>query len=143
MNVLNLLVEHYMGRDLVTVSPQTELMHAVRKMIECDVSGLLVVEPDQNLVGIVTERDCIAAASAAGYYSEWGGPVRRFMTAPVETVEPGESLIDVAARMASSTFRRFPVVDDGRLVGLLSRRDVLRALEQGDWFRSRPAPEEA
>lgn len=134
MNVVNLRVEDYMCRNPVTIEPQTEITHAVHKMIECDVSGLLVVEPENRLVGIITERDCIAAASAAGYYGEWGGPVHRFMTASVETVSPGDSLVDIAARMVDSTFRRFPVVENGSLLGVLGRRDVLRALEHGDWF---------
>jgi CBS domain-containing protein len=56
------------------------------------------------------------------------------MSTPVETVSSGENLVDVAARMAQSPYRRFPVVDQGRLVGLLSRRDVLRALDNGSWF---------
>jgi CBS domain-containing protein len=51
------------------------------------------------------------------------------MSAPVEVVGPDESLVDIAERMASSPYRRFPVIEDGRLVGLLSRRDVLRAID--------------
>jgi CBS domain-containing protein len=140
MNVVRLHVEDYMDCNPVTIEPQTEITRAVHKMIECDVSGLLVVKPGNRLVGIITERDCIAAASAAGYYGEWGGPVHRFMTAPVETVAPRDSLVDIAARMVDSTFRRFPVVEDDRLLGVLGRRDVLRALEHGDWFSTDAAP---
>lgn len=58
------------------------------------------------------------------------------MSAPVERIEPGEILVDVATRMIRSRFRRFPVVEEGRLVGVLTRRDVLRAFEDGSWFKS-------
>lgn len=140
MNVVNLRVEDYMCRNPVTISPQTEITLAVQKMIDCDVSGLLVVEPENRLAGIITERDCIAAAAAAGYYGEWGGSVARFMTTSVETITPGDSLVDVAARMVDSIFRRFPVVEDGSLLGVLGRRDVLRALARGDWFSTDSPP---
>ena len=80
------------------------------------------------VVGVLTERDCIAAATSANYYGEWGGPAGQFMSSPVEYVGPDDNLVDVAERMAKSVFRRYPVMEEGRLVGLLARRDVMRAL---------------
>jgi CBS domain-containing protein len=134
MNSIPLEVRDYMTTDVITISPQEQITHAVRLMIEHDVSGLVVVE-NGEVVGVITERDGIAVATSAGYFEEWGGPVRRYMSGPVECVQPGEHLVDVAARMIQSRFRRFPVVEDGRLVGVLTRRDVLRALEDGSWFK--------
>ena len=133
MNRVALQVRDYMTRDLVTVSPETDVTQAVSLMIERDISGLLVVDEAGNLAGIFTERDCIKVASEAGYYDEWGGPVVRYMSTAVESVAPGDNLIDVAAQMVNSSHRRFPVIDDGRLVGILSRRDVLRAIGTGSW----------
>lgn len=129
-----LRVRDYMTSEVLAVPPHTEIMQVVQLMIEKDVSGLLVVDADGRLMGVVTERDCISVAVSAGYHDEWGGPVSEFMSAPVQTVGPDDNLIDVAVRMAASPHRRFPVVADGRLVGLLSRRDVLRALGSGSWF---------
>lgn len=131
MNAIPLRVRDCMTRDLVTVTPDTDLTRVVHLMVEADVSVMLVVESGDRLAGIVTERDCIAAAPAADYYGDWGGPVSKFMSAPVETVGPDESLMDVAVRMANSRYRSFPVVDDGRLIGLLSRRDLLNLLDRG------------
>ena len=131
---VSLQVRDYMSTELVTVSPQTEITHAVQILIENDISGVLVVDDSGGLSGIVTERDCIAIASSAGYYDELGGPVTGFMSAPVETVTPDANLVDVAVRMTNSPYRRFPVLEDGKLVGLISRRDVLRALGSGSWF---------
>ena len=133
MNQIPLCVMDYMTRDLVTVPPHTDIAQVVRLLIEHDISGLLVVEADSRLVGVVTERDCIAVAASSGYYEEWGGPVSKFMSTPVETVGPDDNLLDVAARMAKSIFRRFPVVEDGRVIGLLTRRDVLRVIDKGSW----------
>jgi CBS domain-containing protein len=131
---LPLRVRDYMTKDVLTVTPQTEITQAVQLMIDRDISGVLVVDASGALVGIVTERDCIAVAAAAGYYDDWGGPVEDFMSASVETVAPDDNLADVATRMTSSPHRRFPVMDAGRLVGLISRRDVLRAMGSGSWF---------
>ena len=133
MNV-PLRVRDYMTAKVLAVPPNTEIMQVVQLMIEKDVSGVLVVDADGGLMGVVTERDCISVAASAGYYDEWGGPVSEFMSVPVQTVAPDDNLIDVAVRMAASPYRRFPVVADGQLVGLISRRDVLRALGSGSWF---------
>jgi CBS domain-containing protein len=133
MNQIPLRVGDYMTSDPLTVSPDTEVNKVVRLLIDNDVSGVVVTDAGGAVVGVVTERDCIAVASAAGYFGQWGGPVSKYMSAPVETVATDDNLVDVAARMAGSRYRRFPVVDQGRLVGLLSRRDVLRAIDNGSW----------
>ena len=135
MNRIPLRVSDYMVSDLLTVTPDTEITQVVNVLIEHDMSGALVVDQEGALVGIVTERDCIAVASSAGYYEEWGGPVSKYMSSPVEHVALDDNLVDVAVRMASSPHRRFPVIDDGRLVGILTRREVLRALGSGSWFK--------
>lgn len=134
-----LQVRHFMTRDLVTITPDTEVARAVSIMIERDISGLLVTDGAGGVAGVLTERDCIGAAAESGYYGEWGGPVSGFMSTPVETVSPDDNLVDVAAHLASSRFRRFPVVEQGRLVGLLSRRDVLRAVQAGSWWSMDPS----
>jgi len=133
VNDIRLHVRDVMSTEFVSVPPEADIALAVSEMIEHDVSGLLVVDAAGALTGILTERDAIAASTAAGYYQEWGGPVSKFMSAPVETVGPDDDLIDVAARMTASRYRRFPVVADGKIVGLLSRRDVLRAIREGSW----------
>ena len=139
MNAASLEVRDYMTKHPITVSPHTEITAVVGLLIENDISGVIVVDDKSAVIGVLTERDCIAAAASADYYGEWGGPVRNFMSAPATCVGPDENLVDVAVRLTQSRFRRFPVVADGRLVGLLTRRDVLRALEGGSWTKSMQA----
>ena len=121
--------------DLITVSPDDDVAHAVNLMVLHDVSGLPVVDSTGALVGILTERDCIRVALSAGYFDELGGLVSEYMSSPVETVEVTDNLADVAQRLCDSTFRRFPVLSQGKLVGIISRRDVLRSLQRGTWFK--------
>ncbi|HSG89071.1 MAG TPA: CBS domain-containing protein [Pseudomonadales bacterium] len=134
MGVQPLRVRDYMATQLITIGPEVEIMRAIHLLVECDISSLPVVDAQLRVVGILTERDCIRTAVEAGYFDETGGMVGDFMTTPVHTVTPDDSLMDIAELFADSSFRRCPVVADGRLVGLISRRDVLRALKSGAWF---------
>jgi len=133
MTTANRIRDH-MATNVVTVTPDTEIMRAVNLLVEHDISGLPVIAADGSLMGILTERNCIDVALQAGYFDESGGRVEDYMSHPVETVHADDSLMDVADRFRHSTFRRFPVVENGRLIGLISRRDVLTALRSGAWF---------
>jgi CBS domain-containing protein len=131
-------VRDIMTTDLLNVTPETEIMRAVHLLVTEDVSGLPVVDQQGMLLGILTERDCIEVALHAGYFDEIGGSVEQYMTTPVESVNPDSTLMDLAELFAHSPFRRCPVVDEGKLVGLICRRDILRALSDGAWFPNRP-----
>lgn len=125
---ISLKVQDYMMTDVITVTPDTEITRVISILVENDISGLLVTDARGRVVGIVTERDCIGTAVNSGYFDQLGGPVSDYMTSPVESVSPDDNLVDLAVRMTHSSFRRFPVLQDGRLVGIISRRDVLRSL---------------
>lgn len=129
-----LRVRDYMRTDPHTIGENAEIMSAVKQLVDKQISGLPVLDANGVLVGILTERDCIAVALQSGYFDESGGSVKNFMSAPVRTIRPDDSLMDLASDFAKISFRRLPVVDNGRLVGLISRRDVLRALSSGSWF---------
>ena len=130
-------VRDFMKTNPLSISPETEIMRAVHLLVAKDISGLPVTDAQGRVVGILTERDCIAVALQAGYFDELGGRVEQYMTTPVETVEPDSSLMDLAELFARAPFRRCPVVEEGRLVGLICRRDILRALTSGAWFSKR------
>lgn len=130
-------VRDLMTTRVLTVEPDMEIMHAIHLLVKKDISGAPVIDRDRNLVGMLTERDCIEIALHAGYFDEIGGQVRRYMAAPVEAVSPDTLLMDIAERFAREPMRRYPVVEDGKLVGMVFRRDVLRALTEGSWFAVR------
>ena len=121
-------VKDYMARRLTTLEPDTEILRAVRTLIKDNISGAPVVDKDGVLVGILTEKDCMRVVLNACYHSEYGGTVTDFMSTEVETLSPQDSITDAARRFLDKRYHRYPVLDNNRLVGQISRRDVLRAL---------------
>lgn len=123
-------VKDYMTGDVITFSPETDVLEAIRLLVEHGISGAPVVDHLGNMIGFLSEKDCMKVALQASYYGERGGRVGEFMMHEVQKVDADSSLVDVAERFQKGPYRRFPVVnDENRLVGTISRRDVLRALE--------------
>jgi predicted transcriptional regulator len=124
------LVSDYMCRKLITLSPETEVNHAMNMLLRENISGAPVVDSGGSLVGILSKKDCLAAALAASYYRDWGKPVSAYMTRDVKTLDAGLDIVAATHAFLDSSFRRFPVMDNARLVGQISRTDALRALSE-------------
>ena len=122
------VVKDYMSGSLVTFGPQTDMLDAIHELVRHRIAGAPVVDDQGNLVGMLSELDCMKIALTASYHGDKGGPVRDYMTTGAETVDADMSIIDLAQRFVDTGFRRYPVVRDNRLIGQISRRDVLRAL---------------
>jgi CBS domain-containing protein len=105
-----------------------DILDASHLFLKHNISGAPVVDENGELVGILTVRDCFKCTLNACYYSEFGGKVSDFMTTNVETVNPDTSIPDIAELFLKARYRRFPVMEQGRLIGLISRKDVLRGL---------------
>ena len=129
MTVKSCLVKDYMARTLVTFKPETDVLDAVHVLVKHRIAGAPVVDDEGNLLGMLSEFDCMKVALNAGYHGNWGGPVRDYMSDGVESVDADMSIVDLAQVFIEKKFRRFPVMQGTRLVGQISRRDVLRALE--------------
>jgi CBS domain-containing protein len=112
-----------MTRDLVTVAPEDTLGEAAQKMVDRRV-GSAVVSDFGRLVGILTERDLLRAVAARTHSSETR--VREWMTADPITGDPETAAGEAAEIMLERGFRHLPVVENGRPVGIVSVRDVLR-----------------
>lgn len=126
----SVLVKDYMTREVISVSPDVEITAATESLIAHDISGAPVLDEHGRLAGILTERDCMKVALHAGYHDVPYGLVRDYMTANPESVTPEQSVLTLAEKFIHGRFRRYPVVDNGRLVGIISRRDILRALSK-------------
>ena len=122
-------VRDYMATDLVTVTPQMDVHRAMKILLQHQISGAPVIDGKGELVGILAIKDCLKIAFSASYHKEWGGPVSEFMSADVQTIESDTDIVAAAEIFLKVRYRRFPVLTEGRLVGLISRYDVLQALE--------------
>ncbi|MCF7981716.1 MAG: CBS domain-containing protein, partial [Pseudomonadales bacterium] len=104
------------------------LFEAVSLLQKNRISGAPVIDENGHLVGVLSEGDCLNAIIKNIYYEEAGGKVSEYMSTEVETIGPDEDIIDIAVDFNKKRKRRFPVIDDGRLVGQISQRDILRAV---------------
>lgn len=130
MTPTSCLVKDYMAKTLITFKPDTDVLDAVHELVAKRIAGAPVVDDEGNLIGMLSELDCMKVALNAGYHGDWGGPVSDFMTVETKTVDGEMNIIDLAQVFIETRFRRFPVMQGNRLVGQISRRDALRALEQ-------------
>lgn len=120
-------IADYMSRDLVTFPPDLEINKAVARMLGRRISGAPVVDETWQLLGILTAKDCFRPVLSASYHGELGGLVGDYMTTNVVTMDAGVGLVAAAERFLTTPYRRFPVLENGRLVGVISRCDLLRA----------------
>ena len=123
-------VKDYMSANLVNFSPDMDVMEAISLLLQKGISGAPVVDKLGEMVGILSEKDCLRVALQAGYNQAHGGRVSEFMSPNVVSVDADTSILDVAKMFLESPFKRYPVVDDGnRLVGQINRADVLKAID--------------
>lgn len=128
-------VKDYMSTRLVTFHANTNVVEAMEAFLKMKISGAPVVDDDYNLVGILSEVDLMQVIVQDSYYKESIGIVGDFMRTEVDTVDPEMDVYTLAEKFIREHRRRYPVLLDGRLVGQISRRDVLRAANeflQGD-----------
>ncbi|MFZ1744452.1 MAG: CBS domain-containing protein [Nitrospirales bacterium] len=123
-----LTVKEFMGASLVTFYPDQEIKEAIQALLEYKLSGSPVVDNRGNLVGYLSEKDCLKVALNAAYHDHWGGKVSDFMVHHVKTVDLDMDIIALAEKFLKDPYKRYPVVKGNRLVGQIHRRDVLRAL---------------
>lgn len=114
-----------MTKDAVTVKRETEIYEAVRLMVENNVTGLPVVNDDLTLAGIVSEKDVLKLL-----YDKAGGrhKVEDYMTKEVVSFDQEDSLFDITESLLKNRFRRVPILDGRKLVGIVSRRDIIAYL---------------
>ena len=125
-------ISDVMKTNVVTVEKGTPVMRAVEKLVEHNFSGLPVVDDRNRVVGILSEKDVLALAVRIHDRSYESGDadlkVDDFMTRDVVTVEAGESFTSLCSCLIKNQFRRVPVVANGKLVGIISRKDIITSI---------------
>jgi CBS domain-containing protein len=122
-------VSDYMTTKLITFKADQLLMEVMDILIKNKISGGPVVNEEQELIGIISESDCIKQISDSRYHNHPLGKVtvEDHMNKQVETIDADVDVFDAADKFIKSHRRRFPVLKNGKLVGQISQMDVLKA----------------
>ncbi len=120
-----------MNTSVITIGPDEDVCEAMRMMALNNITGLPVVDDEGTLLGIITEKDVLILLCNSLEETSLDrlvGTVGQFMTRKVVCFAPEDDLRDIAECLSTCDFRRVPILDHGKLVGILSRRDVIRHL---------------
>jgi len=124
------LVRDFMAKDLITFSPDMDVYKAIDIMVSKKISGASVIDENQKMVGILSEKDCLRILAHDAYHNLPGGTVADYMSEIVMTVHPNTDIFSAAVIFLQNHYRRLPVVENDKLVGQISRRDVLKAIQK-------------
>ena len=130
-----------MTRSLITLSPDVNIFDAMSVLMAKGISGAPVLDGSGKWIGMLSELDCLRVLSSHEFYAdeqEEGGQVRDFMTESHLKIGPDLGIYAIAHYFLTNSVRRLPVVSGERLLGQVSRRDVLRGIELMRRRRSRP-----
>ncbi len=117
-----MIVRDAMTTGAVTVRETDSVMSGLKLLVQKGISGAPVVSNESGLIGVVTEFDLLLAIDYVGEEM----PISRVMTENVVSISPDAPLEEARKLMLTHNWRRLPVVDDSKVVGVLSRRDILR-----------------
>lgn len=129
----SILIKDYMDNNPHAIKNSATVRDAVKFLMKEGLSGAPVIDDNKRLVGFVSEQDCIAEALNDAFYCDDSPLVTTVMIDKVATTAPEDSVLELAQQMMKTDPRNYPVVDDGKLVGLISRNLILQAIiENGD-----------
>jgi len=124
-------IEKYMVRlkDLITFTPDQDINEVIDIIINKKISGAPVLDQSGALVGIISEKDCLRIIVDQAYHNlpHSAPKVSDYMTREVKTLSASSDVVEAAATFLNTPIRRLPVVENGVLIGQISRRDILRA----------------
>ena len=115
-------VKTIMKTGLITVNRQASIYDAIRLLVEKNITGLPVLNDDGTVAGIISEKDMLRLLYNI---EDKPGKFEEFMTEDIVSFKADDSLIDIAESFIKSNFRRVPIVEDGKLVGIISRKDII------------------
>lgn len=122
-------VRDFMAKDLIVFKPSDDIYKAIDTLVKAEISGAPVVDEDGKLVGIISQKDCLRILANGVFHNAPAGEVRQYMTEAVMTIEPEMDIFTVVDIFLNTVYRRLPIVEDGVVVGQVSRRDILRAIQ--------------
>lgn len=123
------LVRDHMDTSVHTLNPDIEILEAVEFLLQHHVTGAPVVDEDNRLLGFFTEKECMKLLSTGISGDMPDGTVGDYMSTAIRTISPNMDIYYTAGLFLQEPQRRFPVVEDGKLIGAITRFDILRVIE--------------
>lgn len=123
-------VKNYMARNLITFTPETNVLAAMRTLLKHKISGAPVIDETGWILGIISEYDCLKPNLESSYHHDMGTLVKHCMSKEIITIDANASLMEAAELFIKQGVRRLPVLENKKLIGQISRRDVLRAINE-------------
>ncbi|WP_421873099.1 CBS domain-containing protein [Marinoscillum sp.] len=123
-------VADYMSTRLITFKPEQHMDEVINTLLKYKISGGPVVNDENELVGVISEGDCMKEVVRGKYNNmpNLNGVVAEHMTSNVISIPPETNIFDAAKMFLEKRIRRFPVVNRGKLVGQISQKDIMRAV---------------
>ena len=126
----SLAVRDLMETEYVTLKPDMAITEAVCILMEQRVTGAPVVDEEGRVIGLLAEKQCLTSLLNGAYDQMPTGIVKEFMLQDFVAVPPDMGVFELAELFVKEVIRRFMVIEDGKLVGQITRRDLLRGIKQ-------------
>lgn len=121
-------VADYMTKRIVTLTEDTDVIEAIKILLDHKITCAPVVDSKSHLIGMFSEKDGMKVCLDSAYNQGMSGKVGDYMTMETISVDAASSIVDLAEKFQKSSVRSFPVYQDAEFVGVISRTDVLKAL---------------
>lgn len=122
-------VKDYVAKSSLHLTTDMQVMHAIQKLVENRVSGAPVLDLHGNLVGMLSQKDCLKVALSSSYHDEVAGSVAEHMSRQVTSLNTDNSILEAIELFVKFGYQRIPVMEENRMVGVISQHDALRALK--------------
>ena len=121
-------IADYMTKNIMTIKQDIDALAAIKQLLSHKITCAPVLDQAGKLVGMFSEIDCMEVVLSASYNQGMSGKVSDFMSTDIVSVNAESSIVDLAEKFKDTSLRSYPVFSDKKLVGIVSRTDVLRAL---------------
>lgn len=124
-------VSDYMSTNLITFRADQSIFEVVETLLKNRISGGPVVNDHNELIGVISEGDCLKEVVKGQYHNMpiLSGSVSEHMATNVVSISPETNIFDCADKFLTMRLRRFPVIENGRLIGQISQKDVMKAVK--------------
>jgi predicted transcriptional regulator len=124
----DLTIRPFIEKNSVMIKCDTPIKDVINLFIQHRITGAPVINNDLSVIGFVSEKDCIGKLLLAAYYCDQMPSVNDVMSTKVVAMSPDDKILDVAKIMAETPPKLYPVIENGKCIGVISRANILKAL---------------